>query len=334
MGVSVSSYTRRLEAELNQRKTEIELSKQSGEEHVGIFTIKTANRTIQEAALRPDPISLYLGLIYEGELSCMFSDSNLGKSIFAVQIATKIAEQMKVLYFDFELSDKQFQLRYTDENGVLNQFPDNLYRVEIDRDALDVSGDFEDAVMDNIEQAAIQTGAKVLIVDNLTYLCAASEKGDLAGRLMIRLMSLKKKYDITMLILAHTPKRLLTNPITQNDLAGSKKIFNFFDSVFAIGKSAKDENLRYIKQIKVRYGSFTYDSNNVIVSTIEKVGAFLQFVNIGYATEKEHLKEPSEKDVSQMIENIKQLRARGKSIREIAKELNISKTRVGKIVKE
>ena len=334
MGVSVSSYTRRLEAELNQRKTEIELSKQSGEEHVGIFTIKTANRTIQEAALRPDPISLYLGLIYEGELSCMFSDSNLGKSIFAVQIATKIAEQMKVLYFDFELSDKQFQLRYTDENGVLNQFPDNLYRVEIDRDALDVSGDFEDAVMDNIEQAAVQTGAKVLIVDNLTYLCAASEKGDLAGRLMIRLMSLKKKYDITMLILAHTPKRLLTNPITQNDLAWSKKIFNFFDSVFAIGKSAKDENLRYIKQIKVRYGSFTYDSNNVIVSTIEKVGAFLQFVNIGYATEKEHLKEPSEKDVSQMIENIKQLRARGKSIREIAKELNISKTRVGKIVKE
>lgn len=334
MGVSVSSYTRRLEAELNQRKTEIELSKQSGEEHVGIFTIKTANRTIQEAALRPDPISLYLGLIYEGELSCMFSDSNLGKSIFAVQIATKIAEQMKVLYFDFELSDKQFQLRYTDENGVLNQFPDNLYRVEIDRDALDVSSDFEDAVMDNIEQAAVQTGAKVLIVDNLTYLCAASEKGDLAGRLMIRLMSLKKKYDITMLILAHTPKRLLTNPITQNDLAGSKKIFNFFDSVFAIGKSAKDENLRYIKQIKVRYGSFTYDSNNVIVSTIEKVGAFLQFVNIGYATEKEHLKEPSEKDVSQMIENIKQLRARGKSIREIAKELNISKTRVGKIVKE
>ena len=334
MGVSVSSYTRRLEAELNQRKTEIELSKQSGEEHVGIFTIKTANRTIQEAALRPDPISLYLGLIYEGELSCMFSDSNLGKSIFAVQIATKIAEQMKVLYFDFELSDKQFQLRYTDENGVLNQFPDNLYRVEIDRDALDVSGDFEDAVMGNIEQAAVQTGAKVLIVDNLTYLCAASEKGDLAGRLMIRLMSLKKKYDITMLILAHTPKRLLTNPITQNDLAGSKKIFNFFDSVFAIGKSAKDENLRYIKQIKVRYGSFTYDSNNVIVSTIEKVGAFLQFVNIGYATEKEHLKEPSEKDVSQMIENIKQLRARGKSIREIAKELNISKTRVGKIVKE
>ena len=334
MGVSVSSYTRRLEAELNQRKTEIELSKQSGEEHVGIFTIKTANRTIQEAALRPDPISLYLGLIYEGELSCMFSDSNLGKSIFAVQIATKIAEQMKVLYFDFELSDKQFQLRYTDENGVLNQFPDNLYRVEIDRDALDVSGDFEDAVMDNIEQAAVQTGAKVLIVDNLTYLCAASEKGDLAGRLMIRLMSLKKKYDITMLILAHTPKRLLTNPITQNDLAGSKKIFNFFDSVFAIGKSAKDENLRYIKQIKVRYGSFTYDSNNVIVYTIEKVGAFLQFVNIGYATEKEHLKEPSEKDVSQMIENIKQLRARGKSIREIAKELNISKTRVGKIVKE
>ena len=106
----------------------------------------------------------------------MFSDSNLGKSIYAVQIATRIAETKKVLYFDFELSDKQFQLRYTDEQGNLNVFPDSLYRVEINRDSLDISN-FEDAIIGNIEQAAIQTGARVLIIDNLTYLCIASEKG-------------------------------------------------------------------------------------------------------------------------------------------------------------
>lgn len=302
-------------------------------EQIGMLTIKTANRTIKEAALRPNPDALWLSLWYEGEVCCLFSDSNLGKSIYAVQIATRISETKRVLYFDFELSDKQFQLRYSDEQGNLNVFPDNLYRVEIDRESLDVDN-FEETIIGNIEQAALQTGAKVLIIDNLTYLCIASEKGDVAGALMFRLMALKKKHGLSMLILAHTPKRCLSNPITQNDLAGSKKLYNFFDSVFAIGKSAKDSNLRYIKQLKVRYGNYTYDSDNVIVAAIEKVGTFLQFVNIGYATEKEHLKEPSEKDVSQEIENVKLLSGQGKSIRDIAKELNISKSKVGRILKQ
>ncbi len=310
-----------------------DLLAESVPEQIGMLTIKTANRTIKEAALRPNPDALYLTFWYEGEVCCLFSDSNLGKSILAMQIAAQIAETRKVLYFDFELSDKQFQLRYSDEQGNLNTFPDNLYRVEINRESLDVSN-FEDAIIGNIEQAALQTGAKVLIIDNLTYLCIASEKGDVAGALMFRLMALKKKHGLSILILAHTPKRCLSNPITQNDLAGSKKLYNFFDSVFAIGKSAKDSNLRYIKQLKVRYGNYTYDSDNVIVSAIEKVGAFLQFVNIGYATEKEHLKEPSEKDLSQEIENVKQLSGQGKSIREIAKELNISKSKVGRILKK
>lgn len=327
MGVNI--YKQSIDAELRKA----DLLAESVPEQIGMLTIKTANRTIREAALRPNPDTLYLTLWYEGEVCCLFSDSNLGKSILAMQIAAQIAETRKVLYFDFELSDKQFQLRYSDEQGNLNTFPDNLYRVEINRESLDVSN-FEDTIIGNIEQAALQTDAKVLIIDNLTYLCIASEKGDVAGALMFRLMALKKKHGLSMLILAHTPKRCLSNPITQNDLAGSKKLYNFFDSVFAIGKSAKDSNLRYIKQLKVRYGNYTYDSDNVIVSAIEKVGAFLQFVNIGYATEKEHLKEPSEKDVSQEIENIKQLSGQGKSIREIAKELNISKSKVGRILKK
>ncbi len=301
-------------------------------ERIGIFTVKTANRTIREAALRPNPDALWLTLWYEGEVCCLFSDSNLGKSIYAVQIATSIAKKQKVLYFDFELSDKQFQLRYSDEANNLNQFPDNLYRVEINRDSLDAVN-FEEAVIGNIEQTAIKLGAKVLIIDNLTYLCVASEKGDAAGTLMLRLMALKRKYGLSMLILAHTPKRCLSNPITQNDLAGSKKLYNFFDSVFAIGKSAKNSSVRYIKQLKVRYGNYTYDADNVIVYVIEKVGTFLQFVDIGYAVEKEHLKEPSEKDSTQEKETIKRMVAEGKTYRVIASELGVTLGKVQRALK-
>ena len=78
---------------------------------IGAMSIKTANRTILEASLLPMPRALWDSFWYEGELSCLFADSNVGKSILAVQIADRIARTDNVLYLDFELSEKQFQLR-------------------------------------------------------------------------------------------------------------------------------------------------------------------------------------------------------------------------------
>ncbi len=303
-------------------------------ESVGMFDIKSANQTIIDAKQMPNPESLWLSLFIEGENCCLFADSNVGKSIYAVQIGTEIAKRQKVLYFDFEQSDKQFQLRYTDENGNLFRFPDNLFRVTINPEKYNCDS-FEDSITTDIENAVIQTNAKILIIDNLSYLCIAAEKSDLAGRLMQRLVGLKKQYGLSILVLAHTPKRPLTEPITQNHLAGSKKLFNFFDSAFAIGKSAKDPNLRYIKQIKVRSvikDCPLYDADNVIVCSIEKENAFLQFVSIGCATEREHLKEQSETDREQLSENVKDLSREGKSVRDIARELNISKSTVQRIL--
>ncbi|WP_290382275.1 AAA family ATPase [uncultured Bacteroides sp.] len=299
----------------------------------GMLKIKSANEWAREAALRPDPKPLWLSLWYEGEVCCLFADSNLGKSIYAVEIASEIAKTQKVIYFDFELSDKQFQLRYSDDNGNLYSFSDNLLRSEIDPDLIG-DGKFEDEVIADIEGASIQYDCKVLIVDNITYLNSVTEKADAASMLMMRLMQLKKKYDLSILVLAHTPKRPLSSPITQNDLAGSKKLFNFFDSVFAIGRSAKDENLRYIKQVKVRAGAFEYGAENVIVSEITKEGSWLHFRNIGYATEREHLKEQTEKDISSFDDRVKELRADGKSIREIADSLGVSKSKIGNIIKK
>ena len=82
-------------------------------ENIGVMSIKTANRTILEASQLPTPRALWDSFWYEGELSCLFADSNVGKSILAVQIADRIARTDNVLYLDFELSEKQFQLRYT-----------------------------------------------------------------------------------------------------------------------------------------------------------------------------------------------------------------------------
>ena len=299
-------------------------------QNVGVFRIKTANATLKEAAGTSDPTPVWLELWYEGEISCLFSDSNLGKSLYAVMIGADIAKRgIRVLYFDFELSGKQFQLRYTDkQTNVLARFPDNFFRVEINREALDV--DFEDKLMQDIEAAALETGAKVVIIDNITWLCKDNEKGADAVTLMRQFMRLKFKYGWSLLIIAHTPKRPLTNPITQNDLGGSKKLFNFFDSAFAVGQSAKDPALRYVKQIKCRYGSFKYDRDNVIVYAIEQINSFTQFVFQGYATEREHLKEPSEKDINDRVAKAKELAGQGWTQRQIATELGVSAKSVNK----
>ena len=309
-----------------------ELEATSDTTDIGMFTIKSANRTITDAALRPNPRSLYLELWYEGEVCCLFSDSNLGKSIYAVQMADQIASTRRVLLVDCELTDKQFQMRYTDaETGLIHIFPEGLYRAEINPVTLDVN-DYEEKIIKNIEAVALRMATSIIIIDNLTYLCNSSDKGVDAGIFMMKLMNLKKKYGWSLLIIAHTPKRNLSSPITQNDLAGSKKLYNFFDSVFAIGKSAKDDRLRYVKQLKVRAGEFLYDANNIIVYELEKSSGFVHFEFKEYSTEKEHLRERTESDEEKQLKRIKELKAQGKSVRDIAALVGLSKSKVWRLL--
>ena len=309
-----------------------ELESSQETDNIGMFTIRTANRTIAEAAMRPNPRQLYQELWYEGEVCCLFSDSNLGKSIYAVQMADTIATLRPVLLVDCELTDKQFQMRYTDiDTGVMHIFPELLYRAEINPNTLDVK-DYETKIFQHIEAVAQHMKCNIIIIDNLTYLCNSSDKGVDAGLFMMKLMNLKKKYGWSLLIIAHTPKRSLMSPITQNDLAGSKKLYNFFDSVFAIGKSAKDSRLRYVKQLKVRAGEFRYDSSNVIVYEIEKTDGFVHFEFKEFSTEKEHLKERTEKEITSTHRNVHELKSQGKSTREIAAYLGLSKSKVDRLI--
>ena len=308
-----------------------EIESAASADNIGMFTVKTANRTLADASLRPNPDPLYHELWYEGEVCCLFSDSNLGKSIYAVQMAEDIALTQNVLLVDCELSDKQFQMRYTDpDTGTLHQFPAGLFRAEINPMSLDVK-DYEEKILKHIEEAMHKLGCKVAIIDNLTYLCNSSDKGVDAGIFMMKLMNLKKQYGWSLLIIAHTPKRALTSPITQNDLAGSKKLYNFFDSVFAIGKSAKDSKLRYLKQLKVRAGEFRYDSDNVMVYEIEKTGGYVHFTFKDFSSEYDHLRDRSDEETKTQDQNVKELLDKGKSYREIAGILGVSKSLVGKI---
>ena len=329
-------------------KTEAEqLLKQGNEakESKGLFTVKTAIRWIEQAKTRPIPQMLFGEFWFEGELCILFADTNLGKSILAVQIGNSISkgEQIRgfkletpkqpILYFDFELSDKQFENRYSIKFEQHYNFDNNFIRVEINPDAtIPEAQTFEDYLNHSLERSITETGAKVLIIDNLTYLKNETEKAKDASPLMKHLKALEKKYGLSILVLAHTPKRDLSKPITRNDLQGSKMLMNFCDSSFSIGESHSDKNLRYLKQIKQRNTEQIYDAENVCVCQIDKPLNFLLFEFVNFGKEWEHLKQHTEKDKENLNEKVSDLKQQGLSLREIGAELGISHQQAKRIL--
>jgi hypothetical protein len=316
-------------------------------ESKGLFTVMPASKWIEQAKSRPKPKTLFGQLWFENELCILFADTNLGKSILAVQIGNGVSKgesingfvleavKQPVLYFDFELSDKQFEARYSDNFTNHYPFDNNFIRVEINPNSdIPAETDFESYLNQSLERTVSDTGAKVLIIDNLTYLRSGTETAKDALPLMKHLKALKSKYTLSILVLAHTPKRDLSKPITRNDLQGSKMLINFCDSSFAIGESFTDKHLRYIKQIKQRNCELVYDADNVCVCEIEKPSNFLRFGFVGYGTEKEHLRVPSDKDKEQRKQEAAELKAQGKSNREIARLLGVSEGAIRKWIKQ
>ena len=302
-------------------------------DHVGLLSVKSANAWIKDSLKRPDPKVYFHGLIVQFENTVIFAASNVGKSILATQIGEDIARQEKVLYLDLELADKQFQMRYTDpDTGSIHIFPSNFMRAEIEPELI-VGADLEQEILDSVEEAA-KGGTKFFVIDNISFICNDSEKGVTAGQFMMKLIRLKKKYHLTIIVVAHCPKRRGWEPITQNDLAGSAKLINFFDAGIALARSAKDPRLRYLKQVKVRTGEYLYDADNVIILDAVKDDGFLKFEIQGYGKEDEHLKNRESSDDYDEIQEVLRLQKEGKTIREIARDLDMASTTVYRRLKK
>lgn len=312
---------------------------------IGVLLVKTARAWIEDAQNSPIPNMLFSEFWYEGELCILFADTNLGKTILAVQIGDSIslgipikgfkieAPKQPVMYFDFELNKKQFERRYSREFYDHYPFDDNFIRVEINPDAeIPEKQTFENYLYSSIEEAIIRTGAKVLIVDNITYLKSETERAKDALPLMKQLKALKNKHSLSILALAHTPKRDMTKPLTKNDLQGSKMLINFCDSCFAIGESNTDKSLRYLKQIKERSSEKLYDAENVCICQVCKPFNFLQFEFLNFGNERDHLKEFTGKDKEELKNRIIELHNQKKSLRDIAAILGISHMAVKRIL--
>jgi len=310
-----------------------------------LLKFKTANQCIADAMKKPIPKMLFSEFWHEGEICILFADSNLGKSILATMIANSIskgipirgfkmeAKKQKVVYYDFEMSEKQFEKRYSENYCNHFNFDEGFIRSYNNPNCVDYD-DFEKKLFYEIETAIQQLQIKILIIDNLTYLKTQStDTSKEALPLMKKLKELTIKYDLSILALAHTPKRSCFNPITMNDLAGSKQLSNFSDSIFTIGPSSLDKSIRYIKQIKARATEIIYDSDNVILCEIKQLDNFLGFEFVDFGKELQHLKVLDINESESLNKKILDMFNENPNITqyEVAKRLNTNKMKVKRV---
>ena len=286
----------------------------------GGFHVERMNQCIDEAHQLPPLVPLYPNIVLEGDLSIIFGQSGIGKTIFAMQIARYIA-----VYVDCEMTPRQLGNRY----GTAN-FPPTFLRAEMDREHP------SEDVLKGIEEVAVANHVQVVFIDNITALGQSLDRSADAGTLMASLNTLKKQYNWTLVVLNHVPKMFSGyQPLSLSAMQGSAKINQLIDDAIGIAQSCIDSNLVYVKQCKWRNGELTMGADHVAVYERCKDGyGNLGFVSRGFGTEQEHLSIESGNEREEIRARVRELSAKGMTQTAIAEQLGISQSKVSRLLKE
>lgn len=305
-----------------------------------MLKIRTANDRLKEAATQPTPNNLFNSLVFENETTILFADTGAGKSILTVQIGNEISKKLRTLYVDMELSTKQFGMRYSEGSAtgetINYTFNDNLLIASFAADNRQNFSEEENEfdIFKEVENLIAENNIECLIFDNVSMISTGDvDKAKSVIPLMKKFKEIKEKHELTLIIVDHTKKRNEYIPISINDLNGSKMKANLVDSVFYIGKSRQDENLRYILQLKNRSAEKAYTPDSVLECGIIKENAFLHFDfsdNLG--CELDHIKQAPKTSKNERNSEIRSMHTMGTSNAEIGRKYNLSEGAIRKIL--
>ena len=288
-----------------------------------------------------EPEKIFGNYIFKNEICALFGDENSGKSILAHDIAVMCSSGVSywsedhqpgtiipTMLVDLEMTDQQYAMRYRGASAFIT---DDLIRARVEV----TKGSSKD-IIDAISCAIIKTQnrpkpIKLLIIDNITYAMDSLHNAK-EMKLMFRLLKdLAKRFDITIIIVAHCVKRR-QGPIMSNDMGGSKVIMNFVDSAIAVGTSVLGDEVKYLKHIKARMAPKMKEVVTLEIST----KPYLHFEPKDKVEEEDHLKVGRGWNYArssikpEMEPEIIEMREDGKTYNEIADHFGISKSAVGR----
>jgi predicted ATP-dependent serine protease len=272
-----------------------------------VSNIQTFYEYLENAKKESDLKKLFGDFCHAGELIIIAGKAGVGKSTLAYTLADGIArgtnilmqinenEPQTVLYYDFELTGKHIKKRFGNY-----QPPDNFYRPDVNKMLVETNGIFN---FDMVEDGIIETGAKVVIIDNISAISVKTTSDMQSSLELIKRASIvKNKYDITLIFVAHTPKISENRSLNLYDIAGASSIHNLIDSAIIINKSCKDVNTRFIKSVKNRSSQ---ELDKVLVCKINDEN-WLHFEYECWDDEKNHIAVDDVKD-KKRLENLKEI---------------------------
>ena len=182
--------------------------------------IERLNDAKTAAPLRP-----LLGPFWEAaSVAILCGEPGAAKTLLALHVAHAVSSATpsllglvcdaneKTLYYDLELTDRQFDKRM----GAFPDFTENLIFGDYNPDGFDGAFTFAHIAAD-LEQ----TGAKLLIIDNITALSMKSTAdADAAMSIMRGLKELQREKGISSLVIAHPPKLPAGVPLSMNHIGG------------------------------------------------------------------------------------------------------------------
>lgn len=211
--------------------------------------------------------TLYGGLPF-GMVCIIAGKRGDGKSTLASQIMANAVEQdlytfaysgelpnyLYKSWFDFQVAGRNHIVENQTEYGTVNRFITNKNQELINAWYADkayiydnriIDGDEKEDLLKSVEQAIMQYGIKVVLIDNLMtamYIdeLQGSDKYDQQGRFVRELTKIAIRYDVLILLVAHRRKNNFTSD-ANDEISGSGDITNLAGITLSYDRGSKDE---------------------------------------------------------------------------------------------
>ena len=206
-------------------------------------------------------------LLYDQDILCLAGSTNVGKSVFGLQLTTslamgvplmgqfKIPKPKKVLHVQFELKDEAFAgLLKATSNHIMDEYPVEAPRFE--KNCTFLSSGQRDLFTDKYEQIEANLMFKqydVLVIDNLyTSTDVDISRNDKLTDLIRRIVNLKKEYNVAMVMISHHKKTDAPAPLDIAQILGGTSYTNHMDFIAQFANTKRAEGIKVMKITKVR----------------------------------------------------------------------------------
>jgi hypothetical protein len=218
--------------------------------------------------LQSEVVQICDEILLEHGTSSISGQSNVGKSILAMQFSMCVAmgvpfltfnvpKPKRVLLVQFEMMDAHIANRIEKcREAMLGQYPslhdkykDNLRITSVD--GIKIFTDQYDAIEGNL--MAADPPYDVVVIDNLYSSGGANiSKNDELTQLMSRIDTLRKEYRCAFMMVSHHKKLEEKRPLEHSMVYGGSYFVNFLDNLIQVANTGRHSQLKVFKITKIR----------------------------------------------------------------------------------